>query len=245
MSGTGDPMLTNMGEKDVAVAMTENIAEVDHLVVEVVLRDEEEGAGDTGQTRTMVTDDPLLTMAPTHFPHLRRHTLLTQHHLSLLRHRTHNLLHPLRYHLSLRPLQSTIDSNKLVKCSSCSQLLNSLAALVELHNRRRQRHLNRLRDLSIINSLLLLTTLESLPSTRPHRNSYLFKADHRRVTLGFHPACWQRFRHPLQCLDRLHIRKCLDRHHQCPEGTACHHPQVPLQPMDNLNIKTGDHCHFS
>lgn len=101
-SGTGDQTLTNTDEKDVA-AMTENMAGAGHLTVAIVSRGEEGDEEDKHKTTTMVMGDPLLIMAPTHFPHLPpRRTPRTQRHLSRLRHRTHSLLHPLPHHLCLR-----------------------------------------------------------------------------------------------------------------------------------------------
>jgi len=106
-SGTGDLTLTNTGEKDaaaavvvvvvvVAAATTGNTTGVDRLLAEIVSKEGEGDAGGMGQTPTTVTDDPLLIMALTHSLHLRRPpTRRTQHHLKLLRHRTHNLLRPL------------------------------------------------------------------------------------------------------------------------------------------------------
>ena len=107
-SGTGDRMLTNMGEKNEGEATMEITAGADHLTVAIVLRGEEgdeEDKEDKYQTTTTVMGDPLLIMVPTHFPHLRpRRTLRTRRHLSLLRHRTHSLRHPLLHHLCLRLL---------------------------------------------------------------------------------------------------------------------------------------------
>jgi len=108
-SGTGDLTLTNTGEKDAAAAVvvvvvvvvaaaatTGNTTGVDRLLAEIVSKEGEGDAGGMGQTPTTVTDDPLLIMALTHSLHLRRPpTRRTQHHLKLLRHRTHNLLRPL------------------------------------------------------------------------------------------------------------------------------------------------------
>jgi len=103
-NGTGDRMPTNTDEKDVAAATRENIAEAGHLLVAIVSRGEEGDAGDTDKTMTTDMHDPLLTTVLTHFPHLLRRTLRTQHHLSLLRHRTRSLLHPLLHRLCLPPL---------------------------------------------------------------------------------------------------------------------------------------------
>lgn len=100
----------NTGEKGVAVAVavasTESITGVDNLGVAIVSKEGEEGEEDMGKTTTMGRDDPLQTMALTQSPHLRpRRTPRTQrHHLNLLRHRTHNRLHPLLRRLCLHPL---------------------------------------------------------------------------------------------------------------------------------------------
>ena len=79
-SGTGNPMLMNTGERDVAVASRENITGAGHLFVVTDSKEEEGDAGDADTTTTTVMDGPLLTMVPTHFPH---RTPLTRHHLNL------------------------------------------------------------------------------------------------------------------------------------------------------------------
>jgi len=100
-NGTGDRMLTNTGEKDVAAATTETITEEGHLLAAIVSRGEEGDAGVTGKTMITDMDDPLLIMVPTHSPRLCRRTPRTQDHLSLLHHRTRSLLHPLLHRLCL------------------------------------------------------------------------------------------------------------------------------------------------
>jgi hypothetical protein len=81
-SGTGNPMLMNTEERDVAVATKENITGVELPFVVTDLTEEEGDAGDADKTKTttMAMDDPLLIMVLTHFP---RRTPLTRHHLSL------------------------------------------------------------------------------------------------------------------------------------------------------------------
>lgn len=97
-NGTGDQMLTNTGERDAVVTM-EGITGADLLLVETASREEEGDAGDMVKTPTTFTGDPLLTMVQTHYPHLRRRTPRTRHHLSPLRHRTRSPLPPLLDHL--------------------------------------------------------------------------------------------------------------------------------------------------
>ena len=105
-NGTGDQKPMNMGEKDVAAASTESITGVDNPGVAIVSREGGGDEGDMDKTTTTGRDDPLQTMVLIQFPRLRpRRTPRTQrHHLNLLRHRTHNLLHPLLHHLCLHPL---------------------------------------------------------------------------------------------------------------------------------------------
>ena len=79
-SGTGKPMPMNMEERDVVVAMKENITGVDLLFVVTDSREEEGDAEDVDKTTTMVKHDPLLIMVLTHSP---RPTQLTQLHPSL------------------------------------------------------------------------------------------------------------------------------------------------------------------
>jgi hypothetical protein len=98
-NGTGGQRPTNTGGKGVVAALTENIAEAGHPPVAIVPREEEGDAGDMDRTPTTIMDDPLPTTALTHSPHPCRRTPHTQHHPSLLRHRTHSLSRP---HLCLR-----------------------------------------------------------------------------------------------------------------------------------------------
>ena len=105
---TGDQMQMNMGEKNVAVAAAtmESTTGVDNPGVAIVSKGGEEGEEDMDKTTTTGKGGPLQIMALIQFPHLRpRHMPRTRrHHLNLLRHRTHNRLHPLLHHLCLHPL---------------------------------------------------------------------------------------------------------------------------------------------
>ena len=77
-------MLTNMGETDAQVLMTESTPVATNPLAVINSKEEEGDAGGVGNIMITVTDDLLLITVQTHFPRPRLpHTRLTRLHPSL------------------------------------------------------------------------------------------------------------------------------------------------------------------